>query len=350
MSCRTMRVGKSALSLLVLLASGSLSAARAETIDQLYEKAKLEKALVFYTGGGPAAAKAAADAFEKRFPGIAITAKGDFSNVLDSEIDQQLKDNKVTADFLQLQTVQDFPRWDKAGALLHFKPDGFEQVLPAMKDKDGAWVAVTAIPMFYGYNPEKVQEADVPKSALDFLKPPFRGNIVTVYPTDDDATLYNFDLIVEKYGWSYMPKYMASQPYFIQGHRDVAARVRSGADFVSFDISNSSRIGGGNLKLVMSEKDKSPVFFTAGGILKDAPHPNAAKLFLTWILSKEQQGRVPAFYSPRGDMPPPEGLPPLSSPRFANGYRDFLGDGARLPALRKRYEVFTGPVTNKATQ
>ena len=129
-------------------------------------------------------------------------------------------------------------------------------------------MAVTAIPMFYGYNPEKVQEADVPKSALDFLKAQFRGNIVTVYPTDDDATLYNFDLIVQKYGWSYMPKYMANQPYFIQGHRDVAARVRSGADFVSFDISNSSRIGGGNLKLVMSEKDKSPVFFTAGGILK----------------------------------------------------------------------------------
>jgi len=133
MVCRTMGMDKSALSLLVLLASGPLSAAPAETIDQLYEKAKLEKALVFYTGGGPAAAKAAADAFEKRFPGIAVTAKGDFSNVLDSEIDQQLKDNKVTTDFLQLQTVQDFPRWDRAGALLHFKPDGFDQVLPAMK-------------------------------------------------------------------------------------------------------------------------------------------------------------------------------------------------------------------------
>ena len=227
MLCRTMGMGKSALSLMVLLTSVPISAARAETIDQLYEKAKLEKALVFYTGGGPAAAKAAADAFEKRFPGIAVTAKGDFSNVLNSEIDRQLKDNKVTADFLQLQTVQDFPRWDRAGALLHFKPVGFDQVLPAMKDKDGAWVAVTAIPMFYGYNPEKVQEADVPKSALDFLKPQFRGNIVTVYPTDDDATLYNFDLIVQKYSWNYMPKYMANQPYFIQGHRDVAARVRS---------------------------------------------------------------------------------------------------------------------------
>src|SRR6202167_3614206 len=184
MPCRTMGIRETALSLLVLLAFGALAAARGETIDQLYERAKLEKALVFYTGGGPAAAKAAADAFEKRFPGIAVTAKGDFSNVLDSEIDQQLKDNKVTADFLQLQTVQDFPRGDRAGALLHFKPDGFDQVLPAMKDKDGAWVAVNAIPMFYGYNPEKVQEADVPKSALDFLKPQFRGHIVTVYPTD----------------------------------------------------------------------------------------------------------------------------------------------------------------------
>src|SRR5579862_6889125 len=272
MARQTTPMGKSALWLLVLLASGSLSAARAETIDQLYEKAKLEKALVFYTGGGPAAAKAATDAFEKRFPGIAVTAKGDFSNVLDSEIDRQLKDHRVMADFLQLQTVQDFPRWDRAGALLHFKPDGFDQVLPAMKDKDGAWVAVTAIPMFYGYNPEKVPEADAPKSALDFLKSQFRGHIVTVYPTDDDATLYNFDLIVQKYGWGYMPKYMANQPYFIQGHRDVAARVRSGADFVSFDISNSS---GGPLKTVMSEKDPSPVFFTAGGILKNAPHPNA---------------------------------------------------------------------------
>src|ERR1700686_5470624 len=133
MLCRTMGIGKSALSLLVVLTSVPISAARAETIDQLYEKAKLEKALVFYTGGGPAAAKAAADAFEKRFQGIAVTPKCDFSNVLDSEIDQQLKDNKVTTDLLQFQTVQDFPRWNRAGALLHFKPDGFDQVLPAMK-------------------------------------------------------------------------------------------------------------------------------------------------------------------------------------------------------------------------
>ena len=330
----------------LVVAASQLSAARAESLDELYEKAKPEGALVIYTGAGPAGAKAAADAFEKRFPGIAVTATGGFSNVLDLEIDRQLKDNKVATDFVQFQTIQDYARWNKSGALLHFKPEGFDQVLPAMKQKDGAWVAVNAIPMLYGYNTDKVQEADVPKSALDFLKPMFRGQIVTVYPTDDDATLYNFNLIARKYGWSYMTKYMANQPYFIQGHRDVAARVRSGADFVSFDISGGA---GGPLKTVMSEKDPSPVFFTAGGIFKNAPHPNAAKLYLSWLLSKEQQGRNPAAYSPRSDLPPPAGMPPLSSPRFANGYRDFLGDGAALPALRKRFEALIGPVTNKAT-
>jgi ABC-type Fe3+ transport system substrate-binding protein len=337
---------KLALSLLALLALLPLSARSAETLDELYEKAKAEKSLVFYTGAGAAAAKATAEAFEKRFPGIAVTGKGGFSNVLDSEIDQQLKDKKVTTDFVQFQTIQDYRRWDKAGALMHFKPDGFDQVLAPMKDKNGAWVAVNAIPMFYGYNPEKLQEADVPKSALDFLKPQFRSKVVTVYPTDDDATLYNFYLIVQKYGWDYMKKYMTNDPYFIQGHRDVAARVRSGETFLSFDVTQS----GGKLKVAMSQADKTPVFFTAGGILKNAPHPNAAKLLLTWMLSKEQMGRNPAAYSPRADMAPPAGMPALTDARFANGYRDFLGDGTRLPALRKRFEAFVGPVVNKATQ
>ncbi len=279
--------------------------ARAESIDQLYEKAKVEGALVFYTGGGPGGAKATEEAFEKRFPGIAVTAKGNFSNVLDREIDQQIKDHKVTADFVTFQTVQDFGRWDRAGALMHFKPEGFDQIPAGMKDKDGAWVAMNAIPIFYGYNPDKVSAADVPKSALDFLKPKFRGKLVTAYPADDDATLYNFDLIVRKYGRDYLTKYVANQPYFAQGHRDVAARVKSGEDLVSLDITNGSQTNGaapgGSLKIAMSEKDRTPVFYTAGGMLQEtAPHPNAAKLLLTWLLaSKEQQGRNPLLYSAR---------------------------------------------------
>jgi ABC-type Fe3+ transport system substrate-binding protein len=332
---------------LIVLLLAPLAAARAETLDQLYAKAKAEGALEIYGGGGAAGTKAAADAFMKRFPGIAVTPHGDFSNVLDNEIDRQLKDKHVTADYVQFQTIADYHRWDKAGALLHFKPEGFDQVLEPMKDKNGAWVAVNANPLFYGYNSDKVADADVPKSALDFLKPQFRGQLVTAYPADDDATLYDFELKVQKYGAGYLKKYIANQAYFIQGHRDVAARLKSGASALSFDVSNGSQ--GGSLKVVMSANDQTPVFFTAGGILKAAPHPNAAKLYESWLLSTEIQGKNPILYSPRRDVPPPAGMPPLTSAKFANGYRDFLGDGKRVAALRKRYAALTGPVANKAT-
>ena len=36
---------------------------------------------------------------------------------------------------------------------------------------------------------------DVPKSALDFLKPMFMGKAISVYPADDDAALYLFHII-----------------------------------------------------------------------------------------------------------------------------------------------------------
>src|SRR5215467_5258988 len=106
MPCRWRRMGSRERSTLlaVLVALMQLSAARSESLDELYEKAKTEGALVIYTGAGPAGAKAAGEAFEKRFPGITVTAKGGFSNVLDLEIDQQLKDNKVATDYVQFQT------------------------------------------------------------------------------------------------------------------------------------------------------------------------------------------------------------------------------------------------------
>ena len=60
---------------------------------------------------------------------------------------------------------------------------------------------------------------------------------------------------------------------------------------------------------------------------KQAPHPNAAKLYLTWYLAKEQQSRSGTF-SPRSDVAPPPGLEPLSSYNIDRGYRALVSDEA----------------------
>jgi ABC-type Fe3+ transport system substrate-binding protein len=87
------------------------------------------------------------------------------------------------------------------------------------------------------------------------------------------------------------------------------------------------------------------IFTLTAGIFKDAPHPNAAKLFLTWYMSKDQQSRTGVF-SARTDVPPPAGAKPLFSYQLANNYREFVTNERQLGELRKRFEGYSGPIVN----
>ena len=154
-----------------LLASPSALSLRAQSLDDLYAKAKSEGALAFYAGGPTAPWEARAKAFGELYPGIKISISGGFSNVLDKKIDQQIAAGKLEVDVAILQTIADFARWKADGQLLVFKPGGFDAIDASFKDPDGAFWATMVNVVPYMYNTEKVAAADVPNSALDFLKP-----------------------------------------------------------------------------------------------------------------------------------------------------------------------------------
>jgi ABC-type Fe3+ transport system substrate-binding protein len=328
---------------------GLARAAATQSIEQLYEAAKKEGALVLY-GGGPAMLyEAWAREFEQRFPGIKVTMKAGSSNVLADEIDAQMKDCKLQVDMATLQTIQDYERWKKAGVLLPFKPEGFDKIDDEWKDKDGSYVGITVHGLSYGYNTSKLPEAAVPKSALDFLKPEFKGKIITTYPHDDDVTLYLYQTIVDKYGWEFLDKLKTNEPVFVRGHLGVARAVASSADktltfdsFVSMTLAEAK--AGKPTAIFVSEVDPMPIYAQIAAVFKDAPHPNAAKLYINWYLQPEQQ-RHQGTWSSRSDVPSPPGLKPLSSYRLANAFRSFIMNEAKVKALRERYLGFTGPVT-----
>src|SRR3984893_10779007 len=165
--------------------------ASAQTIDQIYEAAKAEQSLVLWGAGPTAGYEAAVRAFEQQYPGVKVSLMGGFSNVLNAKVEEQFSAHKVETDLLVFQTVQDCVNWNRRGLLMRFKPDGFETIGPNAKDPDGAWIAANANPLFYGSNTELVAKEDVPRSALDFLKPRFKGKLISAYPADDDATLYD---------------------------------------------------------------------------------------------------------------------------------------------------------------
>jgi len=321
----------------------------AETLDELYAKAKLEKSLVIYAGGPVSNYEPLAREFEARFPGLSVSISGGFSNVLNQKIEQQFKDNKLEADMVLLQTVQDFVRWKRQGKMLAFKPDGFDAIDKSFKDPDGAYIAWFVGTLSYAYNAKEVKPENVPKSALDFLKGEFRGKLIACYPHDDDATLYLFHTIAQKYGADYIDKYVANQPNWVQGHLGVSRSVAGGTDLVTPDATTSTVLNlkkaGQPIEFAFSDVDPIPVYYSTAGIFKDAPHPNVARLYLTWILAPEQQRRIGTFSS-RGDVPPPAGLKPLFSYSVANGYRDFVTNETQLAELRKRYEAAIGPIRN----
>ena len=323
---------------------------RAETVEQLYDKAKAEKSLVFYAGGPTAPYEARIKQFQEKFPAIQVSVVGGFSNVLNQRIEEQLATGRLEVDLAFFQTVQDFVNWKKRNVLLAFKPDGFDQLMPELRDPDGAYMAFAAVAIAYAYNTRLVRTEDVPKSAQDFLKPEFQGRLISVYPHDDDAALYLFHLIVQKYGWNWMDRYMANKPHFIQGHLPVARAIAEGKMAATLDATITTAGGlkrqGEPIEIVFSPEDETPVFSVTGGIFRQAPHPNAARLFLTWYMAKEQQSRLGTF-SPRLDVPPPPGFKPLTSYKIANGFREFITDDKLIADLRNRFEAYTGPAVNK---
>jgi hypothetical protein len=147
----------------------------AQTVDELYQRAKDEKTVVL-CGAGPTGSHGRwIKEFEQTFPGVTVSFTGGLSPVLNKQVEAQLAAGKIETDLAILQTIQDFAKWKNAGAMAAFKPAGWDVIDEAYKDEDGAFVTVSINAITYAINTELVTGADVPKSALDFLKPLFAG-------------------------------------------------------------------------------------------------------------------------------------------------------------------------------
>jgi ABC-type Fe3+ transport system substrate-binding protein len=329
----------------VAVASNLVGTAHSQSLDALYVAAKNEGALSL-NGGGPAGLyEPWVREFEQRFPGIKVKLTADFSNILAPIIDNEIAEKRLSVDLTIFQTLQDYARWKKQGVLLTFKPEGWEQIDPTFKDVDGQYVGVAVYALSYAYNTQGVPPGEVPKSALDFLKPEFKAKVITTYPNDDDVTLYLFHTIVQKYGWDFMEKYMANTPLWIRGHLGVARVTASGQAKVSFDTMANVTLGlknnGQPTDIAFSTNDALPIWPQTTAIFKDAPHPNAAKLYISWFLQKEQQARL-GTWSVRKDVQPPGGLKPIFEYQLANDFRSFITNEKLVQEERKRFESYIG--------
>jgi ABC-type Fe3+ transport system substrate-binding protein len=331
-------------------ASMSNAPARAaDGVEELYRAAKAEGRIVLYAGGPIAPYRNDAAAFSKVFPGIEFDIVTGFSNQISPRIDAQLAASKMEADIAILQTIQDFERWKQRDGLAVYRAPEWGAVERKFKDPDGTSVGVRVLAIGYCYNVEQVPPDKVPKSALDFLDPQFRGRVVSTYPHDDDITLYLYHTIIAKYGWDYMTRLMANEPQFVRGHLGVAQAVASGTAAVSFDATAGTTLAakrnGGKIDLAFPSEDRIPIWENRCAIFAGAPHASAARLFQAWLLSRAyQQAFAPGFWPTRADVTPTGGLKPIGQYATSDQFREFILNTDLVTGLRDRLASIIGPV------
>jgi iron(III) transport system substrate-binding protein len=165
-----------------------------------------------------------------------------------------------------------------------------------LKDKEGYWTGTYALPTGVGFNTQEVKREDAPKTYQDLLNPKWKGRKISV---DDEG----YELLVglgEAWGGSaatdYMKKLAAQEPVVGRGNSQRTQLLAVGEFPLAIAYTHTiewSRSQGTPVDWVNLE----PVVIKFDGIMlgSKATHPNAAKLFIDFILSQAGQELLQSF-------------------------------------------------------
>lgn len=322
------------------------TAAETETrsLDELHRAALAEGGkLVVYAGGdGPKVYAALETAFRNRFPGMDLRLVTDLSKYHDARIDLQLARGRLECDVATLQTLQDFDRWKAQGQLLHYKPLDWDAVLPEYKDPDGAFVGIGVTAFSNVTHRNLMPEAEAPRDAADYLHPRLKGKLVLVYPHDDDAVLFQFERIVAAHGWDYVNKLMAQDVQWVRGTATARTAVSEGRKLAGPFVPPADS----PIRFQLPRRDVFLSWAQTGAIFREAPHKAAARLYLSWMCSKEATAARTTQWSVRRDIPAPGGYNMVGSYNTdPQAFRKFMQDRARIERLKTQFELMIGPAT-----
>ncbi|KJZ75503.1 hypothetical protein HIM_05199 [Hirsutella minnesotensis 3608] len=314
------------------------------TFDEMYEAAKKEGGVVTVWHGGdePAQRNGLKEAFESRFPGIKVNITVDVSKYLDGRVDEQLAARAVYVDNIILQTLHDFPRWEKQGALLNYAPLGFEQIYPEFKASSAAWYGIGVFSWMNVLGTNKLPNRTF-TTFEELTHPGYKDKIVLTWPNDDDAVLFTFHLILEKLGKGWFDRLLQNNPRWVRGTETPLTMIIQANDSVAASFTTAPGFDAiPGIQFGFCTDANFTSWPQTGAILKDAPHPESAKLFHSFMLTPEYQKVI--GWSVRKDVPPPTGFPnifdvPNTDP---TAFGLWMADRPNVERTRLRFEDMLG--------
>lgn len=266
----------------------------------LYEQARKEGQVVFYSADDAPTLDRLRKAFAARYPGIDVLGQEGQGQDAREKIIAEQAAKRVVADVVSAggNTMADL---GEQGYLEPYQSREVANLLPGIADKKGfvnpRYVNVYGITI----NTKLIGPQDEPKRWKDLADPKYKGKIAIQDPRGSGGGLYVITGLLETYGDAFLADLAKQQIAFArnnaQGMTDVVRGERGIHMSASANDSLTARKEGAPIKFL--QPAEGMVLIPIGlAVVKNAPHPNASRLFIDWLLSEEGQKVVAETNTP----------------------------------------------------
>jgi ABC-type Fe3+ transport system substrate-binding protein len=237
--------------------------------------------------------RAAIDAFQKRY-GIKVNAIRSDSIELAVRMLNEAQAGRVQADVFD--GTSNATAMKRAGAALRWQPDRAKALPKEYSDPEGYWVASNIYVQTPAFNTNLVPKGSEPRSWEDLLDPRWKGKMAwaTHATTSGAPGLVGVVLteLGEEKGKAYL-RALAKQSIIEVGGsaRSIVDQVIAGEYPIALQVFNHQ-------PFISAERgapvdwiaiDPSMAILSVAGVSKDAPHPNAGKLLVDFLVSDDAQ-------------------------------------------------------------
>lgn len=270
--------------------------AQSPSAGNLVEAARAEKQVTWYSSLVVEVNQGVVDAFKKKY-GIEVQVLRLSSGPLTQRYSSEAEANKVVADVIMPTSSGPF----LAEALAKGWTSPVEKAdLPSIRSGEypSKWlrpeqgIAIVQIaPWLWGYNENVLAKLNVapPKDWLDLLDPRLKGQIIMTTITGSDSYVQLWDFVMRAYGPEYLQRFKAQNLRVASNSVMTTQSLAAGEGAIALPLIGSLVVGvaskGAPVKAAVPTKttgNEIAITFS-----RNAPHPNAARLLVDYILSRE---------------------------------------------------------------
>jgi len=282
----------------------NVSAMEAAEEPDLIQAARREGRVVWYTVAGES--QQLAQEFERKYPFVKVEVVRSTVYPLLTRILNETRAGNYLFDIVR-QSAFTIGVLIQRGLMQPYDSPERKGYNAGWKDKQGYWTSTDDNYFVIGYNTRLVSEREAPRDWEDLLLPKWRGQITL----DPDNHLL-FGGLEQSWGrekaTAYFRKLAQQQIQFRKGNTLIAQLIVAGEYPLGFVYAHRVEFLKAQRAPIDWVSTMNPIVTTGGplGLAAKAQHPNAGKMLIDFLLSKDGQSQLRNFYRipSRADLEP----------------------------------------------